>query len=204
MTQNAFQHVFSIIRLQEDTLDTTMATHLLWRALSLLLLFVCLVKFGVNGGRDAAHSDTSKHEGALKRLSRASELKAGRCSYTFIVPQQKLKGALCVSTETVRANSSETADLRAQLENQQVQLERLRVRLEQEGALASEVSTLRRESSSMNARITQLYTQLLQEIINKQEQVMEQRRLEELLLNTTLQVVSAFCISAGYSLSIND
>lgn len=179
-----------------------METHIR-HALSLLLLLVCLVKFGINGGRDAAHPDTSKHEGAPKRPSRTSEPKAGCCSYTFIVPQQKLKGALCVSTETARANSSKTADLRAQLEKQQEQLERLYVRLEREGALASEVSTLRRESSTMNARITQLYAQLLQEIINKQEQVAEQRRLEELLLNTTLQVVSAFYMTADKLLLIN-
>lgn len=150
--------------------------------LSLLLLFVCLQQFGVNSGRDASHPDP------LKRPSRSSEPKASRCSYTFIVPQQKLKGALCVSTETARANRSETADLRAQLSSQQEQLERLRVRLEQEGALASEVSTLRRESSTMNTRITQLYAQLLHEIVNKQQQAVEQRRLEELLLNTTFQV----------------
>ncbi|MCJ8746097.1 hypothetical protein PDJAM_G00137870 [Pangasius djambal] len=165
-----------------------MKTHIR-RALSLLLLIACLVKFGVNGGRDAPHPDTTESEGAPKRPSRSPEPKAGRCSYTFIVPQQKLKGALCVSTEMARANGSETADLRAQLSKQQEQLERLRMRLEQEGALASEVSTLRRESSTMNARITHLYAQLLHEIINKQEQAVEQRRLEELLLNTTLQVL---------------
>ncbi|KAG7317287.1 hypothetical protein KOW79_019585 [Hemibagrus wyckioides] len=147
------------------------------------------VKFGVNGGKDTPHPDTSKSEGAPKRPSRSSDPKAGRCSYTFIVPQQKLKGVLCVSTETMRANGSETADLRAQLNNQQEQLERLRVRVEQDGALASEVRILRKESSITNARITQLYAQLLHEIINKQEQAVEQRRLEELLLNTTLQVL---------------
>ncbi|XP_053348692.1 angiopoietin-related protein 6 [Clarias gariepinus] len=159
------------------------------RVLSLLLIVVWLLKFGLICGSNASHTDTSGSEGAPKRPSRSSEPKAGRCSYTFIVPQQKLKGALCVSTETARANGSETADLRAQLNNQQEQLERLRVRLEQEGALASEVNTLRRESSTMNARITQMYAQLLHEILNKQEQAVEQRRLEELLLNTTLQVL---------------
>lgn len=165
--------------------------------LFLLLLLVCLVEFGVNGGRDAPHPDASKSEGAPKRPSRSSEPKAGRCSYTFIVPQQKLKGALCVSAETARANASETADLRAQLSNQQEQLERLRVRLERDGALASEVSTLRRESSAMNARITQLYAQLLHEILNKQEQAAEQRHLEELLLNTTVQVDQTFSLFVG-------
>ncbi|XP_017556974.1 angiopoietin-related protein 6 [Pygocentrus nattereri] len=148
-----------------------------------LLLLVGLVMLG------AESRDSSKSEGAQKRPSRSSEQKAGRCSYTFIVPQQKLKGALCVSTETARANSSETAALRALLDRQQQQLEILRRRLEQEGALASEVSVLRRESSSMNARITQLYAQLLHEIIQKQDQALEQQRLENQLLNATSQVL---------------
>lgn len=174
-----------------------METHIR-RVLFLLLLLACLLEFGVNGSGDGSHPlrDASKSEGAPKRPSRSSESKAGRCSYTFIVPQQNLKGALCVSTEMARTNGSETSDLRAQLSNQQEQLERLRVRLEREGALASEVSTLRRESSTMNARITQLYAQLLHQIVTKQEQAVEQRRLEELLLNTTLQVVSSSHMTA--------
>ncbi|XP_072530690.1 angiopoietin-related protein 6 [Salminus brasiliensis] len=154
-----------------------------------LLLLVGLVMLGVEGRGEAFHPDSSKSEGAQKRPSRSSDSKAGRCSYTFIVPQQKLKGALCVSTETARANSSETAALRTLLGRQQEQLERLHKRLEQEGSLASEVSVLRRESSSMNARITQLYAQLLHEIIHKQEQMLEQRRLESLLLNATSQLL---------------
>ncbi|XP_066529778.1 angiopoietin-related protein 6 [Hoplias malabaricus] len=157
-----------------------------------LLLLVGSVILGVEGRGEALHPDGSKSEGAQKRPSRSSEPKAGRCSYTFIVPQQKLKGALCVSTETARANSSETAALRALLSRQQQQLEQLeslRGRLEQAGALASEVSVLRKESSNMNSRITQLYAQLLHEITHKQDQALEQRRLEGLLINTTAQVL---------------
>lgn len=129
--------------------------------------------------------NSSKTEDAQKSPSHSFETRASRCSYTFIVPQQKLTGALCLNT--ARTNNSETA-LRAQLSQQQEQLERLKVHLEQEEAMASEISTLRQESNTMNARINQLYGQLLNEILYRKEQAVEQRRVEELLLNTTLQV----------------
>ncbi|KAM3863456.1 angiopoietin-related protein 6 [Diretmus argenteus] len=124
-----------------------------------------------------------------------TETKAGRCSYTFIVPQQKLKGALCVSTESVAANHSEVVALRAELRRQQEQMEKLQGQLEQEGALVMEVRALRKESNSMNARIAQLYAQLLHEVIHKKDQVLEQRRVENLLLNATTQALQ---VSSNY------
>ncbi|CAL1588101.1 unnamed protein product [Knipowitschia caucasica] len=113
--------------------------------------------------------------------------KDGRCSYTFIVPQQKLSGALCVNTAS--ANQSELQTLRAELKKQQEQMDRLRARLEQEGAAVMEVRTLRKESNSMNSRITQLYAQLLSEVITKKDQILEQKRVESLLLNATAQAL---------------
>uniref|UniRef100_A0AAY4DM04 Fibrinogen C-terminal domain-containing protein n=1 Tax=Denticeps clupeoides TaxID=299321 RepID=A0AAY4DM04_9TELE len=124
-----------------------------------------------------------------KSPSRQPEAKPGRCAYTFIVPQQKLKGALCVSVESTSANRSEVMQLRLELGRQQQQLEDLRVRLEREGAVAGEVRALRKESGTMNARITQLYAQLLEEVIHKKDQALEQRRVENLLLNATSQVL---------------
>uniref|UniRef100_A0A4W5RDZ6 Uncharacterized protein n=1 Tax=Hucho hucho TaxID=62062 RepID=A0A4W5RDZ6_9TELE len=122
---------------------------------------------------------------------RVPEQKAGRCSYTFIVPQQKLKGALCVSTEstTGAANHSEVTALRGELSRQQEQLEKLRGQLEQERALVTEVRALRKESGSMNSRIAQLYAQLLHEVMYKKDQVVEQRRVKNLLLNATAQML---------------
>ncbi|XP_062871241.1 angiopoietin-related protein 6 [Trichomycterus rosablanca] len=158
------------------------------RALSLLLVYFFIFEV-----ESSVEANSSKSEGAQKHPSHSSESKASRCSYTFIVPQQKLTGALCLNT--ARTNNSETAALRAQLSQQQEQLEKLRVRLEQEEVVASEINTLRQESSTMNARITQLYGQLLNELLNKQEQAVEQRRLEELLVNTTLQVLQ---LSSSY------
>nr|XP_061811734.1 angiopoietin-related protein 2-like [Nerophis lumbriciformis] len=124
----------------------------------------------------------------------SSDINAGRCSYTFIVPQQKLSGALCLDMKTA-ANQSEVVALRAELKRQQDQLESLQKLLEHEGSFVTEMRILRKESSSMNSRIAQLYSQLLQEIIHKKDQTLEQRRVENLLLNATahaLQVSSNF------------
>ncbi|KAL0197070.1 hypothetical protein M9458_005610, partial [Cirrhinus mrigala] len=159
--------------------------------ISVTCALVFLLVFGgaccVDGRQEASNADTSKDDAGQKRSYRASEIKPSRCSYTFVVPQQKLTGALCVSTETARVNSSEMASLRALLDRQQEQLDTMRGQLEKEGALASEMRVLRKESINMNARITQLYAQLLKEIIQKKDQALEQRRLESLVLNATAQ-----------------
>lgn len=148
-----------------------------------LLLTLCLGILEAAGREEKTHGDNTQ-----KRPSRASETKSGRCSYTFIVPQQKLKGALCVSTDSAAANRTEVAALRAELSRQQQRLEKLGGQLKQEGTLAMEVRALRKESNGMNARIAQLYAQLLHEVIYKKDQALEHRRIESLLLNATTQV----------------
>uniref|UniRef100_A0A4W6FYA0 Fibrinogen C-terminal domain-containing protein n=1 Tax=Lates calcarifer TaxID=8187 RepID=A0A4W6FYA0_LATCA len=148
-----------------------------------LFLTLCLDIPEAGGRKEGANGD-----GAQKRSSRSSDTKGGRCSYTFIVPQQKLTGALCLNTQSATTNHSEVAALRAELRRQQDQLEKLRVQLDQEGALTMEVRALRKESNSMNSRIAQLYAQLLHEVIHKKDQALEQRRVENLLLNATTQV----------------
>ncbi|XP_007560436.1 angiopoietin-related protein 6 [Poecilia formosa] len=125
----------------------------------------------------------------------SSGLKAGRCSYTFIVPQQKITGALCLNTHSSMPNQSEVAALQLALRRQQKQLEKLQSQMEHEGSLAAEVRALRKESSGMNSRIAQLYAQLLHEVIHKKDQTLEHQRLESLLLNATthaLQVSSSY------------
>lgn len=161
-----------------------------------LVLLLCFGgTHGAESRKQTFNEEASKGDVSQKRPSRASEHKPNRCSYTFIVPQQKLTGALCVSTESARGNHSETAALRAQLDRQQEQLDRMRGELEHEGALANEMRVLRRESVNMNARITQLYAQLLNEIIQKKDQGLEQRRLENLVINATAQVLQ---LSSSY------
>lgn len=124
----------------------------------------------------------------VKQPARSLDPKAGRCSYTFIVPQQRLTGALCLNTQSSLNNRSEVAALQAELKQQQEQLEKLQHQLEREGSLATEVRALRKESNGMNARIAQLYAQLLQEVVHKKDQALEQQRVESLLLNATTQV----------------
>ncbi|XP_033944260.1 angiopoietin-related protein 6 isoform X1 [Pseudochaenichthys georgianus] len=155
-----------------------------------LFLTLCLDIPGVGGRKEGTHG-----ENAQKRSSRSSETKGGRCSYTFIVPQQKLTGALCLNTQSSYTNQSEVAALRAELKQQQEQMEKLQGKLEQEGSLAMEVRALQKESSSMNSRIAQLYAQLLHEVIHKKDHVLEQQRVETLLLNATTQALQ---VSSNY------
>lgn len=148
-----------------------------------LFLTLCLDIPEVRGRKEEDNG-----ESAQKRSS-ASDTKAGRCSYTFIVPQQKLSGAICLNTQSAATtNKSEVAALRAELKQHQEQLEKMQARLEQEGTLAMQVRALSKESSGMNSRIAQLYAQLLHEVIQKKDQALEQRRVENLLLNATTQV----------------
>ncbi|XP_005750019.1 angiopoietin-related protein 6 [Pundamilia nyererei] len=147
-----------------------------------LFLTLCVNVPEVGGQKEGSQDDN-------KGSSRSSETKTGRCSYTFIVPQQKLTGALCLNTQPAPTNHSEVSALWAELKRQQELLEKLRSQLEQEGALAIEVRALRKESSSMNSRISQLYAQLLHEVINKKDQALEQQKVENLLLNATAQAL---------------
>uniref|UniRef100_A0A8C5AU77 Fibrinogen C-terminal domain-containing protein n=1 Tax=Gadus morhua TaxID=8049 RepID=A0A8C5AU77_GADMO len=154
------------------------------RYLVMLFLTLHLGLPEVLGRTEDPHADVN----VKKRPPHASEAKSGRCSYTFIVPQQKLKGALCVSTAQ-ETNRSEAASLRVELARQLEHLETLRAQLEREGSQAMEVRALRTESNSLNTRITQLYAQLLHEVIDKKDQVLEQKRVESLLLNATTQAL---------------
>uniref|UniRef100_A0A3Q3WJV6 Fibrinogen C-terminal domain-containing protein n=1 Tax=Mola mola TaxID=94237 RepID=A0A3Q3WJV6_MOLML len=155
-----------------------------------LFLTLCVDISEAVGRKEGPHGENTQ-----KRLAGSSDNKGGRCSYTFIVPQQKLTGALCLNTQSSTANHSEVAALRLELVQQQEQLEKLRGQLEQEGSLAMEVRALRKESSSMNSRIAQLYGQLLHEVMHKKDQALEQRRVENLLLNATTQALQ---VSSNY------
>ncbi|XP_074512469.1 angiopoietin-related protein 6 [Sebastes fasciatus] len=151
-----------------------------------LFLTLCVDVPGAGGQREEAH----------KRSPRSPDAKGGRCSYTFIVPQQKLTGALCLNTQSASTtNQSEVAALRVELKRQQEQMEKLRGQLEQEGSLVMEVRALRKESNGMNSRIAQLYAQLLHEVMHKKDQASEQRRVENLLLNATTQALQ---VSSNY------
>ncbi|XP_069783528.1 angiopoietin-related protein 6 isoform X2 [Narcine bancroftii] len=129
------------------------------------------------------------------RHARSSEgAPSTRCTYTFIVPQQRLTGPICLSTKAPAgghdsANRSELLAARAEMREQQRQIEDLRQAVVLDGGLVDEVKSLRRESRHMNSRVSQFYAQLLHEIIRKKDDSLEISRLENRLLNITAEML---------------
>ncbi|XP_062975256.1 angiopoietin-related protein 2-like [Elgaria multicarinata webbii] len=123
-----------------------------------------------------------------------------RCTYTFILPQQKFTGAVCWSSvrpppEPPGLNRSEVEELRHQLGQQQAQMDELRRLVEVDGAVVSEVKALRKESRNVNARVTQLYTQLLHEILQRREWPVQTSQLEGRVANASAE---ALRVAASY------
>ncbi|XP_051525026.1 angiopoietin-related protein 2-like [Myxocyprinus asiaticus] len=118
-----------------------------------------------------------------------------KCSYTFIVPQQKVTGAICVNSkepEAVlenRVNKQELELLNSELHKQKRQIETLQQLVEVDGGIVNEVKLLRKESRNMNSRVTQLYMQLLHEIIRKRDNTLELSQLENKILNQTSEML---------------
>ncbi|XP_038234358.1 angiopoietin-related protein 6 isoform X1 [Dermochelys coriacea] len=148
-----------------------------------------------------AHSESRAEEPGQSRGGRAAETPPGaKCTYTFIVPQQKFTGAVCWSSvraapEPPGPNGSETRALQEVLGRQQAELERLRGLVEVDGALVSEVKALRKESRAMNARVGQLYAQLLHEILQRRQWPGLLAQLEGRVANASAQ---ALRLAAGY------
>ncbi|KAF7647013.1 hypothetical protein LDENG_00178990, partial [Lucifuga dentata] len=117
-----------------------------------------------------------------------------KCSYTFIVPQQKNKGAICVNSQEPeallenRVNKQELELLNSELQKQRLQIETLQQLVEVDGGVINEVKLLRKESRNMNSRVTQLYMQLLHEIIRKRDNALEVSHLETRVLNHTTEM----------------
>uniref|UniRef100_W5MKM4 Fibrinogen C-terminal domain-containing protein n=1 Tax=Lepisosteus oculatus TaxID=7918 RepID=W5MKM4_LEPOC len=168
------------------------------KAASFLLLFLVL-GVGVLAGSGPV-DEKGGEPPAQKRQSRSSEPKStvgGRCSYTFVVPQQRLTGALCLSVrgaggEEEGLNRTELGELRGEVGRQRSRLEQLTRQVEVGGGLAGEVQLLRKESRNMSSRIVQLHTQLLHEIIQRKDQSLEASQLENRILNATAQKSSAY------------
>ncbi|XP_008287024.1 angiopoietin-related protein 2-like [Stegastes partitus] len=132
---------------------------------------------------------------APRRQKRAvvdySASQTDKCSYTFVVPQQKNKGAICVNSKEPeallqnRVNKQELELLNSELQKQRLQIEVLQQLVEVDGGVINEVKLLRKESRNMNSRVTQLYMQLLHEIIRKRDNALEVSHLETHVLNHT-------------------
>lgn len=120
-----------------------------------------------------------------------SATQTDKCSYTFIVPQQKNNGAICVNSKDPeallenRVNKQELELLNLELQKQRRQIEALQQLVEVDGGIVNEVKLLRKESRNMNSRVTQLYMQLLHEIIRKRDNALEVSQLETRVLNQT-------------------
>ncbi|KAG9270287.1 angiopoietin-related protein 2 [Astyanax mexicanus] len=153
---------------------------------------------GSGGVQEFDSSDEGPESGFLSasRTRRSPEAPSqDKCSYTFIVPHQKVTGAICVNSkepEAVlenRVNKQELELLNSDLHKQKRQIETLQQLVEVDGGIVNEVKLLRKESRNMNSRVTQLYMQLLHEIIRKRDNALELSQLENKILNQTSEML---------------
>lgn len=81
------------------------------------------------------------------------------------------------------------ADMREVLNKQGREIETLQLVVDVDGNLVNEMKLLRKESRNMNSRVTQLYMQLLHEIIRKRDNSLELAQLENRVLNVTSEMM---------------
>lgn len=152
-------------------------------------------------GRDRTQEFESSEDGlereflyAGRSKRAAADQQQDKCSYTFIVPQQKVTGAICVNSKEPeamlenRVNKQELELLNVELQKQKRQIETLQQLVEVDGGIVNEVKLLRKESRNMNSRVTQLYMQLLHEIIRKRDNALELAQMENKILNQTSEM----------------
>ncbi|KAL2089337.1 hypothetical protein ACEWY4_014025 [Coilia grayii] len=117
-----------------------------------------------------------------------------KCSYTFLIPQQRITGPICASAtgpepDRDRVTRMDISDLREVLGKQRREIETLQLVVDVDGNLVNEMKLLRKESRNMNSRVTQLYMQLLHEIIRKRDNSLELALLENRVLNATSEML---------------
>ncbi|CAB1317263.1 unnamed protein product [Coregonus sp. 'balchen'] len=114
-----------------------------------------------------------------------------KCSYTFLVPEQKITGAICTSQglhmDKDRVTRLDVAEVRDLLSKQRREMDTLKLVVDVDGNMVNEMKLLRKESRNMNSRVTQLYMQLLHEIIRKRDNSLELAQLEGRILNATAE-----------------
>ncbi|XP_041647451.1 angiopoietin-related protein 1a [Cheilinus undulatus] len=140
--------------------------------------------------------DARRTTGAPLHRSKRAPLSpdAKKCSYTFLVPEQRITGPICASTtgpepDKDRVTRMDIADLREVLSKQRREIETLQLVVDVDGNLVNEMKLLRKESRNMNSRVTQLYMQLLHEIIRKRDNSLELAQLENRVLNVTSEMM---------------
>uniref|UniRef100_A0A8C5SMP5 Angiopoietin like 1 n=1 Tax=Laticauda laticaudata TaxID=8630 RepID=A0A8C5SMP5_LATLA len=119
-----------------------------------------------------------------------------KCGYTFIVPEQKITGPICVNTKGSSPGNKKDEITRMDIENlkevlfkQKREIDLLQLVVDVDGNIVNEVKLLRKESRNMNSRVTQLYMQLLHEIIRKRDNSLELSQLENKILNVTTEML---------------
>ncbi|XP_072344620.1 angiopoietin-related protein 2-like [Scyliorhinus torazame] len=162
-----------------------------------LVVLLTLVKLTVNVDNMEEFQANEEGDGQFiykNRYKRATVSMENKCSYTFIVPQQKVTGAVCVNSKPdsipeSRVHKQELEVLNNELLKQKRQIESLQQLVEVDGGVVNEVKLLRKESRNMNSRVTQLYMQLLHEIIRKRDNALEVSQLENKILNQTAEMM---------------
>lgn len=132
-----------------------------------------------------------------RRHPRSTEGEEGKkCGYTFIVPEQKITGPICVNTKGLASEHKKDEVSRMDIENlkdvlskQKREIDLLQLVVDVDGNIVNEVKLLRKESRNMNSRVTQLYMQLLHEIIRKRDNTLELSQLENKILNVTTEML---------------
>lgn len=118
----------------------------------------------------------------------------GKCTYTFVVPQQKITGAVCISTakfpETFGVNKSEVEELKQELSRQHTEIEKIKRLVDVDHEVANEMDHLRRESRNMGSRLNHLHVQLLHEVLQKRNDSKEVFLGEDKAINTTSEVLT--------------
>uniref|UniRef100_A0A669QBT7 Angiopoietin like 2 n=1 Tax=Phasianus colchicus TaxID=9054 RepID=A0A669QBT7_PHACC len=162
--------------------------------------FICLMLIaavGTAASKTQEFEDDEEREQEfiyMNRYKRSSDSQ-DKCTYTFIVPQQRVTGAICVNSKEPevllenRVNKQELQLLNNELLKQKRQIETLQQLVEVDGGIVNEVKLLRKESRNMNSRVTQLYMQLLHEIIRKRDNALELSQLENKILNQTADML---------------
>ncbi|KAM6921344.1 angiopoietin-related protein 1a [Xenentodon cancila] len=159
-----------------------------------LCAMLCLSLWEESYCRSSREARRTK-EPSLQRSKRAAlDADAKKCSYTFLVPQQRITGPICASTtgpepDKDRVTRMDIADVREVLNKQRREIETLQLVVDVDGNLVNEMKLLRKESRNMNSRVTQLYMQLLHEIIRKRDNSLELAQLENRVLNVTSEMM---------------
>ncbi|XP_028817132.1 angiopoietin-related protein 1a [Denticeps clupeoides] len=130
----------------------------------------------------------------LRRRRSSGADDAKKCAYTFLIPQQKITGPICASAtgpepDKDRVTRMDISDVREVLSKQRREIETLQLVVDVDGNLVNEMKLLRKESRNMNSRVTQLYMQLLHEIIRKRDNSLELAQLENRVLNATSEML---------------